>query len=180
MKKGKVFGKSQIAVTVMIFALAAAVWLNMKVAPSSAKHLGEASYVSSSEKGGAVQTGAKPESTDENYFKTAKSDREKARKAAQELIEETLKNKNLTEEDKKSALAKTEELAKRMENESNIESLLKAKGFRQAVAVIGDKGINVVVQAEGLTSAQTLQIQDAVTSQTNISLSDIKIIPIKE
>lgn len=178
MKKGKVFGKSQIAVTVMIFALAAAVWLNMKVAPSSTKHLGEASYVSS-EKGNAVQTGAKADA-DNDYFKTTKSEREKARTAAQELIEETLKNKSLTEEDKKSALARTEELAKRMENESNIESLLKAKGFRRAIAVIGDKGINIVVQADGLTSAQTLQIQDVVTSQTNIPLSDIKIVPVKE
>ena len=48
MKKGKVFGKSQIAVTVMVLALAAAVWLNMKYTPSSGKYLGEASYVSGS------------------------------------------------------------------------------------------------------------------------------------
>ena len=48
MKKGKVFGKSQIAVTVMVLALAAAVWLNMKYTPTSGKYLGEASYVSGS------------------------------------------------------------------------------------------------------------------------------------
>ena len=37
MKKGKVFGKSQLAVTVMVVALAAAVWLNMKYTPTSGK-----------------------------------------------------------------------------------------------------------------------------------------------
>ena len=46
MKKGKVFGKSQIVVAVMLLALGGAIWLNMKYTPSSGKYLGEASYVS--------------------------------------------------------------------------------------------------------------------------------------
>lgn len=180
MKKGKVFGKSQIAVTAMVLALGAAIWLNMKYTPSSGKYLGEASYVSNtSSDSGAVQTSAKAEANDEDYFTTAKKEREETRKEAQELIEETLKNDKLTDEDKKSALAKAEEIAGRMESESNIETLLKAKGFDKALAVISDTGISVVVESEGLTSAQTLQIQDIITSETNIPLSNIKIVPIK-
>lgn len=180
MKKGKVFGKSQIAVTAMVLALAAAIWLNMKYTPSSGKYLGEASYVNNtSSEGGAVQTSAKAETKDQDYFTTAKKERESARKKAQELIEETLKSDKLTDEDKKSAIAKTEEIAGRMESEGNIEALLKAKGFDKALAVISDTGISVVVKSEGLTSAQTLQIQDIITSETNIPLSNIKIVPIK-
>ena len=180
MKKGKVFGKSQIAVTAMVLALAAAVWLNMKYTPSSGKYLGEASYVSNtSSDSGAVQTSAKADAKDSDYFTEVKKERETARKKAQELIEETLKNDKLTEEDKKSALAKAEEIAGRMESEGNIEALLKAKGFEKTVAVISDTGISVVVKSDGLTSAQTLQIQDIVTSETNIQLSNIKIVPIK-
>ena len=34
MKKGKVFGKSQIAVAVMLLALGGAVWLNYEVVPA--------------------------------------------------------------------------------------------------------------------------------------------------
>ena len=59
-----------------------------------------------------------------------------------------------------------------------METLLKAKGFDKALAVIGDSGISIIVKSEGLTSAQTLQIQDIVTSETDISLNNIKIIPI--
>ena len=180
MKKGKVFGKSQIAVTAMVLALAAAIWLNMKYTPSSGKYLGEASYVNNtSSESEAVQTSAKAEEKSEDYFSTAKKERENARKEAQELIEETLKSDKLTEEDKKSAVAKTEEIADRMDSETNIVALLKAKGFEQALAVISVTGISVVVKSEGLTSAQTLQIQDIVTSETNIPLSNIKIVPIK-
>lgn len=181
MKKGKVFGKSQIAVTVMVLALAAAIWLNMKFAPTSNKYLGEASYVSNtSSKSDSVQTGAKTqENKEEDYFTSVKKERETARKEAQETVEETLKKSKITDEEKKSALAKIEKIADDIKKESNIESLLKAKGFEKAVAIIGDKGINVVVKSEGLTSAQTLQIQDIVTSETNIALADIKIVPIK-
>lgn len=181
MKKGKVFGKTQIAVTVMVVALGAAIWLNMKYTPSSGKYLGEASYVSgTSSQSGTVQTsaGAK-ESADADYFTTAKKDREKARKEAQEVIEETLKSEKLTDADKKSALARAEEIAGRIESEGNIESLLKAKGFEKAVVIISDTGASVVVKSDGLTSAQTLQIQDLITSETNIQLANIKIVPIK-
>ena len=174
MKKGKVFGKGQIAVAVMVLALGAAIWLNAKYLPSEAKYLGEASYVSNSSEE-AVETSAKVQ---EDYFSKAKSEREKAREEAVETIEETLKNDKLTDADKKSALAKIEEIGDRIERESNIESLLKAKGFEKTLAVISDTGISVVVESDGLTSAQTLQIQDIVTEQTNIKLNNIKIIPI--
>ena len=153
MKKGKVFGKSQIAVAVMLLALGGAVWLNMKYTPSSGKYLGEASYVSGKSSVSAVETSAKAERDSGDYFTDVKKEREGSRKKAQESIEETLKSAKLTDTDKKSALAKIEELADRSEHESNIEALLKAKGFEKAIAVIGDSGINIVVKSEGLTSA---------------------------
>ncbi len=178
MKKGKVFGKGQIAVGLMVIALGAAVWLNTKYLPSSTKYLGEASYVSGtvSEKE-AVETSAKPESK-EDYFETAKKEREKARNEACETIEETLKDSKLSDEDKASALSKIEEIGNRMEKESNVEALLKAKGFKKTLAIISDNGVNIVVSSEGLTSAQTLQIQDIVTNETGIALGNIKIIPV--
>lgn len=176
MKKGKVLGKSQLTVVLMLVALGAAVWLNAKYLPSDTKYLGEASFVSTSS-GKVVETAAKAEDAD--YFKTSKEERKKMREEAIELIEEILDNDKLKDADKKSALAKIEEIAQRMEQEGNIEALLKAKGFNQAVAVINDTGVTVVVKSEGLTTGQTLQIQDIVTAQTGVTLNNIKIIPIK-
>lgn len=176
MKKGKVFTRSHLTVAVMLIALGAAIWLNSKYLPSSTKYLGEASYVSNNSEPESVQTSAKAE---QDYFTTEKANREKTRKEAIETVEETLKNDKLTDADKKSALAKIEQISDRMEKESNIESLLKAKGFEKAVAIISDAEINIVISSDGLTTANTLQIQDIVTAQTDIDLSKIKIIPIK-
>ena len=179
MKKGKVLGKGQLTVAVMVLALGAAIWLNAKYLPSDTKYLGEASYVSNTEEAeNAVETSAKPQESKSDYFTKAKKEREDNRNEACETIEETLKNDNLSEEDKKSALLKIEEIGARMERENNIETLLKAKGFEKVLAVISDSGISVIVKSEGLTSAQTLQIQDIATKETNINLANVKIIPV--
>ncbi len=174
MKKGKVLGKGQLAVGVMVIALAAAIWLNTKYMPSSTKYLGEASFVSTTSDE-AVETSAKVD----DYFTSAKAEREKSLKVATDTVTELLKSENLTEEDKESALKKIETIAENLKAEANIEALLKAKGFSQAVAVIGADGINIVVKSDGLTTANTMQIQDIVTTESGLDLSKIKIIPIK-
>lgn len=179
MKKGKVFGKGQLTVVIMLLALGTAIWLNAKYVPSDTKYLGEASYVSSSSQSPrAVETSAKAEAGKDDYFTSAKKERDAALKEACETIVETLKSDKLTDEDKKSAVMKTEEIGARMEKEANIEALLKAKGFEKALAVISDKGVSIIVKSDGLTSAQTLQIQDIATSEANAALADVKIIPV--
>lgn len=96
MKKGKVFGKTQIAVTVMVFALAGAIWLNMKYTPSSGKYLGEASYVSNSSKSdGTLQTSAKTDEKADDYFTETKKAREKARKRLRTALPKRLKIQSL-------------------------------------------------------------------------------------
>lgn len=173
MKKGKVLGKGQLAVGVMVIALVAAIWLNTKYMPSSTKYLGEASYVSNTNSG-AVEN---PTKTDD-YFKTAKTERDKTVKNAVDTIKEILKSENLTDKDKQSALKKAEDLAATMKKEVDIETLLKAKGFKQALAIIGNDGINIIVKSDGLTTANTMQIQDIAVSESGLDLSKIKIIPI--
>lgn len=179
MKKGKVLGKGQIAVCIMVLALGAAVWLNTKYLPSSTKYLGETSYVDNVSDASAVETGAKPQKESGNdYFATASKDREQTRKEACETIEETLKDAKVSNEEKSSALAKIEEIGARMEKEANVEALLKAKGFKNVLVIISEGGVTAIVSSEGLTSAQTLQIQDVLTSETGLTLQNIKIIPI--
>lgn len=179
MKKGKVFGKHHVVLALMVMALGAAVWLNMKFS-STEKYLGQATLVNDSEisTGEAVQTAAKAEqSTD--YFETAKKDRQKALNEAQELVEESLKSANATDAEREKALKTTADIAARIEKANNIETLLKAKGFEKAVVIISDTEVSVVVKSEGITTTQTLQIQDIVTAQTQTPLSNIKIVAVK-
>lgn len=173
MKKGKVLTKGQITVGVLVVGLALAVWLNAKYVPTT-KYLGDAAYVDSSEGGEAIETAAKAE----NYFTTAKKSREAARKEAVETVEELLKTEKLTDADKKAVLQKIENINLYIQKEADIEALLKAKGFEESLVIINDKGIDVIVKSEGLSTSQTIQIQDIVTNETDINLQNVKIIPI--
>ncbi len=176
MKKGKVFGKGQLILALMVVALGAAVWLNMRF--SSPKYLGEATYVDSKESSSAVETSAKAQKTD--YFKSARDEREDALEQTREEIEELLDNDNITDEQRQSALDKINAYGKRIESAVSIETLLKSKGFEDAVAIVGEGSVDIVVKSKGLTTAQTLQIQDIVTSHTNIDIGGIRIVSVEK
>ena len=182
MKKKKIFGAKQIVAAALIAALGGAVWLNMQYSTAagnflsttdtaSNKNLGDTKYVATLSEPSAVQTAA-----ESDYFDLARADRKKSRDEALALLEDTLKNVDSNADAKLKATEKMSLIAERMEKEASMETLIKAKGFEKAIVVIGDNDISVVVKADELLPAQILQIQDAVTSQTEISLENIKIV----
>ena len=176
MKKAK-RGRTQVALAVMVVALAAAVGLNMKYSAeqeketdTSSKYLGQADYVNAE---------VDIEDSESNYFKTLRSERKKAREEALDLLEESLNDSNLSESERKTATDKINELALAGDKEAAIETVLKAKGFKNVVAVIGESDVNVII--EGTSDATKIaQIQDAVLSQTSFGVADIKIISADE
>lgn len=177
MKKGKVFTKNHIAVFFMVLALAAAVWLNMRYS-GDGKFLGEAAFVSNKTEGDTVETAAKVKEKAEDYFETAAKERDDAYNKAQESVEETLKSANISDEEKEKALNDLAALSNRIAAAQNIESILKAKGFSKVIAVLSVNSANIVVSAKELTAEQTLQIQDTVTTETDIPLSSVKIVTV--
>ena len=58
-----------------------------------------------------------------------------------------------------------------------LESLVKAKGFEDAIVTMSDSGVNVVVGTPELTAEQAAQIYDIVRSETEFTAGDVKIIP---
>ena len=63
--------------------------------------------------------------------------------------------------------------------EASIETVIKSKGYEDALAIISDESVTIIVPTESLLTSQTLQIQDAVTSQYKVDLEKIKIITVK-
>lgn len=177
MKMGKKFGKVQISLAVLVIALGAAVWLNMrytsaeteKETDTSSKYLGQAEYVNAT-------VSEKEETEDE--FTRLKKERKKAREEALAIVEETLKDNNLTDAQKTEAANRSAKIAKTAEQENSVETVLKAKGFKKVLVIIGEKDVNVVVEKMPDMSA-IAQIRDAVSSQTDFNPSDVKIISAK-
>lgn len=179
MKKTKIIAKKQILTFAMVLALGAAVWLNVKFATNgsdtkstgsiSDAQLGSAKYV--------ANTGVADSS---DFFTKTKKERADTREEELEIIKDTLNSQKATEKQKQAATEQTKAITERMEKESAIESLLNAKGFSSAAAILGDNSCNVIVKKEKeLEKSETIQILDIVMGETQLKAENIKIVAVK-
>ena len=95
-----------------------------------------------------------------------------------EDAKEVLSLSENSEEAKEEAAESVSQLEKLILAQSNIENLLKAKGFTDVVCFISDEGCNVVVASQNMDDNGSLLVKDAVMSQLDMSSEQIKIIQI--
>lgn len=180
MKKGKVFSKRHIITATLAVCLAAAVWLNMKFSSidtaveGSDSGLGDSKYFDDSTLGEAVQASAGVDK-----IASARADRERERDSALSELKALINDSSAEKADKQKALERLGETAESISDEISIETVIKAKGFSDALAVVSDESVTVIVPADSLLTSETLQIQDAVRSVRDVELEKIKIITVK-
>ena len=112
----------------------------------------------------------------DTYFSSVELDRKRTRDEALEVLQGVVDDDASTEEARSKALAEITAMAKIMEAEANIETLIEAKGFSECVAVIKDDSASIVVRSDGLQTAQISQINEIVYEQSGILPVNIKII----
>ncbi len=115
--------------------------------------------------------------TGDTYFSAAILSRTQARDEAIEVLQTVLASEDALEETKAQALADISRIALEIEKESNIETLVRAKGFSECVAVVNGDSASVIVKSEGeLLQNQVAQINEIVYEQTGIHPANIKIL----
>jgi stage III sporulation protein AH len=127
----------------------------------------------------AGQEGAEgDEATDvsDSYFASTQVSRQRARDEAIEVLQGVIDNEKSDDATKAQALADISQIARDMEAEANIETLIKSKGFEQCVAVINGDAASIVVKSDGLIASQISQINEIVYEQAGISPMNITII----
>jgi len=122
----------------------------------------------------------KAELTEEqiSYFSTVRTDREQTQSKVLEDAKEVLSLSENSEEAKEESAESVSQLEKLILAQSNIENLLKAKGFTDVVCFISDEGCNVVVASQNMDDNGSLLVKDAVMSQLDMGSEQIKIIQI--
>ena len=124
---------------------------------------------------GDSTTGDQDDSAD-TYFSSVQISRQRTRDEAIEVLQSVVDNQSSTETAKNEALAEINKLANIMEDESNIETLVVAKGFDECVAVISGDKISVVVKSDGLLASEISQINEIVYQQAGILPVNVTII----
>ena len=134
------------------------------------KNYGEAQLVSVSRDSGT------------EFFEAARLARTKARDEALDALKKSLKNAQLTDEEK---TALTEQLNAQVNNitvESALETLIKAKGFADCVVMLDGNKVNVTVMTENdaLTADEVTRIRDVVLSQLKgCKAQDVIVVEVK-
>jgi stage III sporulation protein AH len=165
-------GKRNVIAACAVLLIGAAIWVNwMFFATEEDGYKGYddvSGNLSASQQSGA----------EDNYFATVQVSRERTRDEALEVLQSVVDNASADEAVKTQALSDINKLALEMSAESNIETLVMAKGFEDCVAVINGDGATVVVKTsgeEGLLPNQIAQINEIVYEQAQIKPVNITI-----
>lgn len=172
----KKVGKRNIAICAAVLLVAAAVCLNWALysVPSS-----DLTDVPSGSQSPEDESGGQNVDVSDNvasYFASVQLSRQQARDEALEVLQLVIDSETAVESAKAEAIADVSRIADEIASEANIETLIKAKGFSECVAVISDGIANIVVKTEGaLMQNEVAQIMEIVVEQSGISPENIKI-----
>ena len=111
-----------------------------------------------------------------NYFEAMQLSRQQARDEAMEVLLSVAESSTAVEDMKNEALDSIAQIARDIECESNIETLILSKGFTQCVAVVNGDTASIIVKSEGLLPSEVAQISEIVYEQTGILPTNLKII----
>ena len=111
--------------------------------------------------------------TTEDFFASAVVNRQRVRDEAMDVLRQVADSPDAMQETKNQALKSIEDMVAEM---NNIETLIKAKGFEECVAVISEEKCSIIVKSEGLTAEQVAQILDIAISESKLAADDITIV----
>ena len=127
-----------------------------------------------------TQTDASADSTagEGDYFASSRLTRTQARDEAVSTLKELSESDTADQSAKDDAAAQISALADDTVAEANIESLIRAKGYEDAVVMLGDSSANIVVAPPdgGLQAEDVAVIRDIVISETGMTAGQIKIV----
>ncbi len=112
---------------------------------------------------------------EENYFASARKERDSARSESEELIKQIAENDQSTADAKAEANLKLKNIAENIKNEGEIESIIKSKGYDECIVFIEENEVRIIVKADKLESDKVSQISEIVTSRTKFKPSQIVI-----
>ena len=139
--KKHTFPKKLVVCAVLIATLSAAVYLNWQynlnngdldltaALSKTEKYIGDAEYVNATV----------PTTTSSDFFSKSRNEREETRKQSLKALQDVLSNAKSDEKSKNEANEKIKSLTQNDKLQSDIETLVKAKGFSDCIAIINEK-----------------------------------------
>ena len=159
-------GKRSLAVAGGVLIIGAAVLLNIFLPKNKTVKAADAS------KNAAAQA-----AEEEDFFAVSTLNRTRARDEAIEVLH-TVVDLGEGEEAAEKALSDIARISADMEKEANIETLIRAKGFDECIAVISGDSVNIVVKCDkSLLPNEIAQIKEIAYTSADILPENVVITP---
>ncbi|NLP16801.1 MAG: SpoIIIAH-like family protein [Clostridiales bacterium] len=116
---------------------------------------------------------------DGSFFASKKLEREQDRARSRADLLALIESTNISDASKQPIIERMIELTNIAEIENNIEVMLEARGFADAMVTMNADGdINVVINTPSLSDQQLAIVEDVIMNETNASLDKITINPV--
>lgn len=157
----------------VVVLIGAAIYINYRVFYEPAENIGYGDNNMEDNFDDSQNTGANDTS---DYFTATALNRQQSRDEAIDVLKMVSESEESSTEAKAEANNKLSQIALDIQNEANIETLVKAKGFEDCVAIISENSVSVIVSAESLQAAQAAQILSIVYDTTGINPENVSIV----
>lgn len=180
-EKAKKFFSSKSArsmiIIVAVLLIGLAVYLNYRWFYDPIESMGYGDNNMDDSTDSSQQTGGENGAEEENdYFAATILTRQESRDEAIDVLKLVSENEEASEEAKAEAAKKISQIAVDIQNEANIETLVKAKGFEECVVIISEDSASVIVSAETLQANEAAQILTIVYETAGIPPQNVSII----
>ncbi len=196
------FGKRELVLSALVVAMGTAVYLNWqfdsnkdKLAADNNDDLGVAHYVNAaiatsdnaSSKASSSKANVSSESVPqddyyssvptnaEDYFAKVRLERKQIQDDLIELAKEVIESTDQNGKGRKEAVEHLNKMSDIIQQQTNVENLIIAKGFDDCVAFIQNDECSIVVTGQELKSDTLIAIKDIVIGQTGISFDKIRV-----
>ena len=196
------FGKKELIMSALVVTLGAAVYLNWQFGANaenaraeniSDEELGQVHYVNAeiattdsvlsnsnkkrpdSDASEKEKNSSVPLTNEEEYFAKVRLERKKIQDDLIDLAKEIVEATDSSTKGKEEAVAHLNELSDIIQQQTNVENLIIAKGFDDCAVFIQNGECSVVVTGKELKSDTLLAIKDIVISQTGIPFDKIRV-----
>lgn len=112
----------------------------------------------------------------EDYFISTRIDRTNHYAEQIESYETILLGTNTSEEQKKKAQEEIEKINGIRNSIMIAENLIRLKGFEEAIVLVNENSINVIVASDNLSATQVAQIQSIIVNEFSVDIEKVHII----
>lgn len=110
------------------------------------------------------------------FFVEYRLERERTRGQQLEMLREVISNSGSDSETGQQAREQLLVISANMARESEVESLIRARGYKDAAAYVDRKGITVIIRAKDIPGEEMARVKELVSRSTGVQEQDILVI----